>query len=176
MESFVHELRSTLGLRTIAGVSCRSVRRHLSAFQDGEVAPGLQAQLEEHLERCPACTWQLERLERAIPLPPRLLVPPAVRDQLHEELERTIEAELAQQSRRSAAIPSPPPSWLTTPLQVPRIAIVAYAGLLLAALGWGASGWFLDVGAAEATVAAVHPATAPTAYRPASFVPSEDWF
>jgi hypothetical protein len=99
-----------------------------------------------------------------------------IRSQLYDALDETIDRELAQQARRPPLPVDAPPSWLATPLQVPRIAIVAYAGLLLAALGWGASGWFFDAAPAEASVAAVHPATPPTAYRPASFVPSEDWF
>ena len=40
-------------------MSCRLVRRHLSAFVDGELDPATQIEFERHLDACPGCQEHL---------------------------------------------------------------------------------------------------------------------
>lgn len=41
--------------RVVAGLSCRTVLTDLSAYVDGELAPGRVAQIEDHLRGCDWC-------------------------------------------------------------------------------------------------------------------------
>jgi len=44
---------------------CRSIRKRLSAYQDGELKSEEQARIKLHLQECPACGQQYVELERA---------------------------------------------------------------------------------------------------------------
>ncbi len=45
---------------------CRSARRSLSAFVDGDLPPGTARRLTAHLESCPACAGRLRSLRAAL--------------------------------------------------------------------------------------------------------------
>ena len=41
---------------------CKKVQRSLSAYVDGELAPGVRGELEAHMDSCARCAQQLERI------------------------------------------------------------------------------------------------------------------
>ena len=43
-------------------MNCTAIRKNLSAFEDGEVSPPLQFEIEAHLDSCPACQQALADL------------------------------------------------------------------------------------------------------------------
>lgn len=60
-------------------MNCRKIVRRLSAFQDGELAPPLERQVEMHLRECAACGREFaetKRLrEQLLQLPPPAIDP-----------------------------------------------------------------------------------------------------
>lgn len=126
------------------------LRRHLSTYADGAVAPGLRARLEEHLDRCARCRSELEELRaasRALSLMPQELPP------------RSFLLRLDQVA--GVGRPLPPP----VALRGLQVAAVAFSLLLAALVAWDVVGPAATPGPS---------ATAPTFQERALAVPSPE--
>ena len=53
-------------------VTCRTLRRHLAEYLDGEAATGLCAAIEKHLQECDACHVIVHTTQRTVSLYRRL--------------------------------------------------------------------------------------------------------
>lgn len=85
---------------------CAQAER-LGAYHDGELSGAAQAEVEQHLGRCPACAAELNRLRRLSQLfsaaaEPR--VPPEVLERLHAAVDVLPMAEIGRLARIVAAI------------------------------------------------------------------------
>jgi len=63
----------------------------LSAYHDGELSPEARSAVERHVQGCPECLTELERLRelsRQVATVPRPEIPAAARRRLHEAVER----------------------------------------------------------------------------------------
>ncbi len=74
-------------------MNCRSVVRELSSYLDGELDPGLVAEVERHLNHCEDCRVVVDTTKKTIeifcnstPLP----LPEDVRNRLHQALEKRL--------------------------------------------------------------------------------------
>lgn len=104
---------------------CRDVRRHLSAFLDGELEGEVRREIEKHLEGCRECMEEYRALVEAVSLVrelPRLEAP--------ERLWAGIRARLEAEARRGSAI-----TWPLIPLGrravAALISIVAVGAILV---------------------------------------------
>ncbi len=152
---------------------CQEVEPQLVAWHDGELSPSAAQQVEEHLASCGRCVRRSQRLLAATPEP---LPPPSsqVTARLHAALD--VDDILTEAERRGP--PDAPwrlPRWLIEPWEVSPMAILAYAALLAASLGWG----WMNGAPTTSTIAGAQP-TAPSvqvipadAYAPASYRPAE---
>jgi anti-sigma factor RsiW len=106
-------------------VNCKRTRKRLSAYLDGELAPGEEARVREHLASCRRCAAELDGLER-------------LNAALGALEEATVPADFARRVRRAAARPTTRPS---EPIPLGRWAagraLTRVAALLMAAAGIG---------------------------------------
>ena len=61
-------------------MDCKDVRKKLAAYLDGQLSPLLSGIIQEHLEACPACRMEAQRLEGVWSLLDGVRVPPPPAD------------------------------------------------------------------------------------------------
>ena len=146
---------------------CRDVRPMLVAFADDEVSRSGRALIREHLATCRSCRRLAAQLDAATPRA-ALIVPAATQARLEATVTYTHLSTLAaarpveQRSRRHAA-------WLEQKLPVSRATLLAYAGILVVALGWGFAQQARVTTVPEPVAAA--PSLPAGQFRPASWSP-----
>ena len=57
-------------------MNCKEILSRLHAYVDGEVQASLMREMEEHLDSCPACRGQVERIRQMRDILDSLTVPP----------------------------------------------------------------------------------------------------
>lgn len=116
-------------------MDCHEVEDRMAAWLDAELSPGEAELIARHLEHCPACAATMRRMEaQAFP---RLHLPdvgaPGFWDRmdavLDREQERRVEAEAAPAARAASG------GWLRGEVRLPRATLLAYAALLVLAVG-----------------------------------------
>ncbi len=84
------QLRSEL-YRTEATENCPDIATAFSQQLEGELSPASCAEMERHIEHCPACKGICDSLKTDLQLcrsAPRLLVPPEVQERIRRAVER----------------------------------------------------------------------------------------
>jgi anti-sigma factor RsiW len=149
---------------------CHEVRERLVAWDDGELSPGEATQVDDHVRTCPACAAHGNALHGVTPRPSALHVPAHILAALHQRVD--VDVVLAEVARQR----DPDPvvvrlqRFLRQEAQVPMVAVVAYAAVLLLAVSLAVSGWWSS---APALTVADQPSTLPSEqYEPASFRPA----
>ncbi len=123
-------------------MNCIDVRPRLVAFQDGELSPGEQTQVVEHLHSCTDCTEHELQLAAVTP-EPFLDIPDADLDAKWLRLDEVLAAELDHPVR----IPVPAPmwlrvsNWLSEEMPMSTGTVLAYAAALMLVAMWGANNW-----------------------------------
>lgn len=160
-------------------MSCRRIRHQLVAFLDGELAPADLADVEEHLDGCPACRDHLERLEATTPIAPVVHLDPHARHAMHQRLDEALTRAALEVPPPRARASRPIAELLSGEIALPRGLVLLYAAALLIAVGV-AAGRALVPAADEAPLAAHEAETGPAAslelHRPAAYTPRDGWF
>lgn len=149
-------------------MNCRTARRLLVPFRDGELALGQATRLTDHLALCPDCCARDAELQAAT-----LDVSVSVPFETQIALQRAIDAALDDAARSV-----PPPRSASS---VPTWAVVALAAALAGAVGWGWAGWERAADRAQALeqlqTAETNPHVVPAeSLRPVSWTAEEGWF
>ena len=161
-------------------MQCVDAQPRLVAWQDGELAPSELVMLERHLDGCSACRTQAARLEAATP-EPSLQHPGAAQPDFWDRLDAAVEQELDRPPAPPREIPfqEKMADWLSQERRVSLGSLVAYAAVLAAVIGFGASTWLENRDlrlalSSEATMASSPPPVTipadqfvPTAWTPA---------
>jgi anti-sigma factor RsiW len=74
-------------------LNCKGVIRELSNYIDGDLDPGLKAELERHLEDCKDCTLIVDQTKKSVEIlcDSRVVeLPPEVRSRLHAALRQKL--------------------------------------------------------------------------------------
>ena len=123
-------------------MQCLDARPRLVAWQDGELAPSELVLLERHIDSCSACRAEAARLEAATP-EPFLEHPGASRADFWDRLDAAVEAELERPPAPPRVVPFSERlgDWLSQERRVSLGSMVAYAAILAAVVGFGASTW-----------------------------------
>jgi len=116
--------------------SCR-ISRYLTAYVDGELSGRRRAQVERHIERCPACAAELDSI-RASDRLLKLSTPPPVTDARWRTFDRELAAALdrvdREQARRARAPEARPIERVDRRLALATAGIVAAAVLAVVVL------------------------------------------
>lgn len=77
-------------------IDCKHVWEHISAYIDGEVEPGLRAEIDKHLETCEICSAVLDSTRNVVVLmaDDRVFeLPAGMSERLHKRLDEEMNAE-----------------------------------------------------------------------------------
>lgn len=118
-------------------MKCREVQQKLDAYLDGALAPRAIGRIEAHLQSCPTCCQQFERI-RGLADALRLAPIPPVPDGFAARVVTAARQRMATSRPRSDTRWSPVRWWLELPLSVRAAAAVALViGLTLGGLMGG---------------------------------------
>jgi anti-sigma factor RsiW len=168
---------------TDTAVDCTWTMDRLVALQDGELSPGEDAFVREHLDGCPDCAAMEEALAAATPVAD-LIVPPEIQAALEVAVDTAVAAALEHPVDRRAP-GSAWRRWLRRDRDLSNGAILAYGFVLAACLGWGLSNWFAvqamsqvqtapDVAVDQRNTSPADGRIAPDQYRPASWTAEDE--
>ena len=154
---------------------CSEAEPQLVAWQDGELSPSANHQLEEHLDRCAPCRTLAERLAASTPAP--FHAPPNdVQARLEAAL--NVDAILAAADRRGPLThPFRLPRWLREETEISRMTILAYAAILALTFGWGVANWSqtpLGIAGVQPVPAGLSSEIPADQFAPASYTPKEE--
>ena len=158
--------------------TCRRMRRRLVAYLDDELAPAEATAVTDHVSTCEACAAHLDALAATTPSAPTVELDDAALHSIHLHILDALDAEPEPAPARPAAPRGLLHELLATDVRVPRGLVMLYAALLMAMLGWAASG---SLQSAEPSDLAEQETDPPVRASlelppPAAYTPSDGWF
>ena len=124
-------------------MSCDEIQNRLNAYRDAELDPETQTDIEEHLDECPDCRQELERIETVCCQLERAAPAPEVPEGFAERVvERATEESASAEPPRSGAWGDGWPG-ATGSMRVAAAAVLALgiaAGALMATGLWSGDG------------------------------------